>query len=84
MLLLVFVAMPLKHWFGLPLAVRIVGSVHGLLFLLFITAVFRVASEHSWPARRSLAALVSAFIPGGTFVLDRLLRREIARLQQLS
>ena len=27
--LLLFVAMPLKYWAGLPLAVRIVGMVHG-------------------------------------------------------
>jgi len=37
LLTLLFVAMPLKHVFGMPLAVRVVGSVHGLLFLLFIS-----------------------------------------------
>ncbi|KKJ79704.1 putative membrane protein YdzA, partial [Bacillus subtilis] len=29
LLILLFIAMPLKYWAGLPLAVTIVGSVHG-------------------------------------------------------
>ena len=45
--LLLFVAMPLKYWAGLPLAVRIVGMVHGLLFVLFIGALF---SAPPWSA----------------------------------
>ena len=75
---LLFVAMPLKYLAGLPLAVRIVGSVHGLLFLLFMAALYRASVERRWPARRSLLAFVSSIVPFGTFVFDRSLRREIA------
>lgn len=79
LLLLLFVAMPLKHLFGLPLAVRVVGGVHGLLFLLFVSALYRVASEHDWSRRKILTALAAALVPGGTFVLDRRLKRELQR-----
>jgi integral membrane protein len=75
-LVLLFVAMPLKYFAGVPIAVRVVGSVHGLLFLLFLTALFRVASERSWPARRTLGAFAASLVPGGTFVLNRTLTRE--------
>ena len=34
-LLLLGVAMPLKYAFGLPLAVKIVGMAHGVLFLAY-------------------------------------------------
>ena len=34
-LLLVFIAMPLKYMFDYPLAVKIVGMGHGVLFILF-------------------------------------------------
>jgi integral membrane protein len=54
--LLLFVAMPLKYLAELPMAVRIVGSVHGLLFLVFVAALYRVVLEQEWPARRWLAA----------------------------
>ena len=70
-LALLCVAMPLKYLAHLPVAVRITGSVHGLLFLLFVSALFRVATEQAWPARRTLGALAAAFVPGGTFVLNR-------------
>ncbi|MCY1041513.1 DUF3817 domain-containing protein [Corallococcus sp. bb12-1] len=73
---LLFVAMPVKYLLGQPLAVRIAGSVHGLLFLLFVSSLFRAASEHGWPARRSLAAFGASLVPFGNFVLDRALKRE--------
>jgi len=76
-LALLFIAMPLKYLAGLPLAVRIVGSVHGLLFLLFMAALYRAGLERAWPLRRSLLAFVSSIVPFGTFVFDRSLRREI-------
>lgn len=75
--LLLFVAMPLKYWAGLPLAVRIVGSVHGLLFVAFLAALFRAALERDWPVRRWGLALLSSLVPFGTFVFDRSLRREL-------
>ena len=75
---LLFIAMPLKYLAGLPLAVRIVGSVHGLLFLMFMAALYRASRERGWPFRRSLLAFVSSILPFGTFVFDRSLRREIA------
>lgn len=74
---LLFVAMPLKYWAGLPLAVRIVGSLHGLLFLAFLWALFRAALERDWPPTRWGLALLSSLLPFGTFVFDRSLKREI-------
>lgn len=76
--LLLFVAMPLKYYAGLPLAVRLVGSAHGLLFVAFCWALFRAAVACEWPLRRSLVAFVSSLLPFGTFVFDRSLKREIA------
>jgi integral membrane protein len=76
-LVLLFIAMPLKYLLGLPLAVRIVGSVHGLFFLMFVAALYRAGSERRWPLRRSVLAFVSSILPFGTFVFDRSLRREI-------
>ena len=76
--LLLFVAMPLKYLAGQPLAVRIVGGVHGLLFVLFVGALFRVAVERGWSPKRWLLAFASSLVPFGTFVFDRSLKRELA------
>lgn len=79
--LLLFVAMPLKYLAELPMAVRVVGSVHGLLFLVFVAALYRVVLEHEWPVRRWLAAFVSSLLPFGTLFFDRTLKREIEALE---
>lgn len=76
--LLVFVGMPLKYALHMPLFVRIMGSVHGILFLAFASTLYRASLEHAWPRRRSLAALGWSFVPFGAFVLDRSLRNEPA------
>jgi integral membrane protein len=76
--LLLFVA---KYLAELPMAVRIVGSVHGLLFLVFVAALYRVVLEQEWPARRWLAAFVSSLLPFGTLFFDRTLKREIEALK---
>jgi integral membrane protein len=56
LLFLICVAMPLKYFCHWPLAVRVTGGIHGLLFLLFVSAVYRCASELHWPARHALLA----------------------------
>ena len=81
-LILLFVAMPLKYWAGLPLAVRIAGSLHGLLFIAFVFALILVSIARGWPLRRSLLAFVSSIVPFGTFAFDASLRREIAVVTQ--
>lgn len=75
--LLLCVAMPLKYFAGLPLAVRIVGSLHGALTLWFLIALLRASSE-GWPMRRAALAFVASLLPFGAFVFDASLRREIA------
>jgi integral membrane protein len=77
-LILLFIAMPLKYAADIPLAVRIAGSVHGLLFITFLIALYRVAGARNWPMRRALRGLLYSLTPFGAFVFDRSLVREIA------
>ncbi|QSQ21575.1 DUF3817 domain-containing protein [Pyxidicoccus parkwayensis] len=74
--ILLFVAMPLKHLAGMPLAVRVVGLAHGLLFVLFLFTLMEVAIAYRWSFARVAGAFVSSLLPFGTFVLDARLRRE--------
>ena len=79
-LILLFVAMPLKYLAGMPLAVRIVGSIHGALFIAFVVALYRAATARDWARRRSVTAFVASILPFGTFVFDASLRREVESL----
>ncbi len=73
-LILLFVAMPLKYFAGLPLAVKIVGLAHGLLFLLLCFALVRVMRIAQWPLARVALIFVAALLPFGPFVVDRRMR----------
>jgi integral membrane protein len=81
-LLLLGVAMPLKYLAGIPLAVKIAGWIHGLLFIIFIVVLMRVRQEHAWPAKKVAGAMLAALLPFGTFVLDAKLRKEPPAAQQ--
>lgn len=73
-LVLLGIAMPLKYWAGLPLAVRLAGSVHGALFLVFCGALLWAALAARWPLARAALVFVVALVPGAPFWLDRRLR----------
>ncbi len=75
-LVLLGIAMPLKYLAGLPLAVRIVGMGHGVLFVLYVVALIHAATTERWPPARGLKLLGAAFLPLGTFLTDGWLRRQ--------
>ena len=70
LVILVFIAMPLKYWFDMPQAVTIIGTIHGYIFLAYIVAVVYAMIAIKWPFRFTIGAVLSAFIPFGNFVLD--------------
>ena len=71
LILLLFVAMPLKYYWDQPGMVKSVGMAHGVLFLLFVGAVIVVSLRKNWPFwSRTLPIIISSFIPFGTFYMD--------------
>ena len=70
-LVLLFVAMPLKYFFDLPMAVRIAGGVHGILFVSYALALYQARMDQRWSTLRTLQLLVVSLIPGSMFWLDR-------------
>ena len=45
LVILVFVAMPLKYFFGQPLLVAIVGMAHGFLYMAYIVITLLLAER---------------------------------------
>src|SRR5690606_33630714 len=63
LLVLVFVAVPMKHFFDNPAAVKAIGPVHGALFLLFIFNALRVGVEERWKFRETTwKVLLACFV----------------------
>lgn len=74
---LLFVAMPLKYLAGQPLAVRIVGSLHGALFVWLALLVLRGLTRRGRPFGWGVRIMVASLLPFGTFAIDRRLRAEV-------
>ena len=70
-LLLLGVAMPLKYIAGMPLAVKVVGWAHGVLFVALGLALLQTMIVAKWSLGRSALVFAAAFVPFGPFLLDR-------------
>ena len=67
---LLFIAMPMKYLGDNPEPVRILGSLHGLLFVLFGILLIIVWIEKSWSFKTVLLVFLSSLVPFGTFYID--------------
>ena len=77
-LVLLGIAMPLKYFADLPIAVKITGWMHGVLFVAFGFALLQAWQTAKWKLGFVIAIFVSALIPLGTFFMDPKLQREMA------
>jgi integral membrane protein len=75
-LTLLFIAMPMKYFMGMPEVVKVVGSIHGALFVLYVGLLATIHFRQRWSSMFSLYALVASIIPFGTFMLDKQLREK--------
>src|SRR5687767_12315450 len=79
-LVLLFIAMPLKYLAGIPAAVKVVGWIHGVLFIAFCVALVQTTIVAKWSVARAGLVLVAALLPFGPFVLDRRMKGYAAEL----
>ena len=74
-LVLLAVAMPLKYLAGQPLAVKVVGWAHGVLFVALCAALLRAMVAARWSVGRGAMVFASALLPLGPFVIDGRMKR---------
>lgn len=70
-LILLFIAMPLKYWAGIPEAVRVVGMAHGVLFILYVLLIFIVTIEKKWSLKVLFLLFLASLVPFATFYADK-------------
>jgi integral membrane protein len=71
LLALFFIAMPMKYIGHDPHPVKIVGSIHGGLFLLYIGLASVLFDRYHWTRKELILAYVLSAVPFGTFIFDR-------------
>ncbi len=75
-ILLLFVAMPLKYWADMPLAVKYTGWVHGLLFVLYCGCLVMAWQERKWKFSKAVFIFVASLLPFAPFIVDKRLKDE--------
>ena len=70
-ILLLFIAVPIKHFWGDESYVKILGMPHGLLFMQFLVLSLLLKDDYHWNRRDMLIICIASVIPFGTFYIDK-------------
>ena len=76
-LILLFVAMPLKYVAGFPMATKVFGMIHGLLFILFCYQLYLIWQKSFISRREAVYYFILSLIPFGSFYTDRLIKSRL-------
>lgn len=79
LLVLVFVAMPLKYIGDDDRMVAVVGVMHGWLYMAYLVTAFMLAYRLRWSLGRTVLLLLAGTIPFMSFVAERRVVHEVRR-----
>ena len=80
-ILLFFVAMPMKYLGDNGGPVSVIGTAHGFLFMVYLVTAVDIGIRLRWPWRKLGLVMLAGTIPFASFVAERRARQEVrARL----
>ena len=72
---LVLVAVPLKHWAGIPGPTTVLGILHGWLYFAFFLTACDLAIRARWSLRFAVGILLAGTVPVLSFYAERVATR---------
>ena len=69
-ILLVGIAVPMKHIYGIENATQVLGMIHGLLFMLYVYLLIPSRKEFQWSWKQTFMAFLASILPFGTIIAD--------------
>jgi len=69
--LLFAITMPLKYMYDQILPNKIVGNIHGFLFIAYVIMVFIVSKEKKMTLKEQFWSYASSLLPFATFIVDK-------------
>lgn len=79
LLVLVFVAMPMRYLAGDPTLVAIVGPTHGFFYMGYIVCTLLLAERCRWKPLQALLVLLAGTVPIASFVAERRVTEQVQR-----
>ena len=77
LLLLVFVAMPLKYFADNPSAMDVIGPLHGFLYMVYLVGTFDLFRRVRWSFPRLVLMALAGTIPFLSFYAERKTSHEL-------
>ncbi|MBC8754775.1 DUF3817 domain-containing protein [Kordia sp. YSTF-M3] len=69
--LALFITMPLKYFAEMPMPNKIVGMIHGFLFIAYVVFAIIVTLEQKWTLKRFALLFIASLVPFGTFYIEK-------------
>jgi integral membrane protein len=80
LVVLIFIAVPLRHLAGYPLATAIMGPIHGTAFVVYVWMLIQTLVSGEWTRTEILWLAMAAIVPFGAFFNERVLKAKDAAL----
>ncbi|MDQ1730826.1 MAG: hypothetical protein QOK10_985 [Pseudonocardiales bacterium] len=78
LVLLVFVAIPIKYLGHNEGPVAVIGTAHGFLFMVYLLTALDLGIRRRWPWLKLGLVMIAGTVPFASFYAEHRLRREIA------
>jgi len=78
LLTLVFVGMPLKYAADSPDVVKVVGPLHGFLYVVYMLCALQLWLRERWKFTFALAVACAGFVPFLSFYAERQVTKRVA------
>jgi integral membrane protein len=83
LLLLLFVAVPVKYFAHHDQMVKVVGPIHGGIFLLYVVIAIVAALEYEWKLKTFLLIMLASVVPFGFLYVEyKIIRPEQKKLKE--
>jgi len=80
LILLVFVAVPLKYFGDTPGPVRVLGVAHGWLFMVYLAFTLHLGLKLQWEWPRLGLRMLAGTVPFAAFFVERQVHAEVDAL----
>lgn len=82
LVLLLGIAVPLKHLGGWPIGVQVLGPLHGLALLIYLWIAIQAVTGAGWSRGDLMRVFLLAALPLGGFFNAAFLSRKIAAIEK--
>jgi integral membrane protein len=71
LVILVFIGIPLQLWAHNDIVEKIVGTIHGFLYIVYVILTIELAFRYRFSLVRTVGSLLAGLIPIMTFIAER-------------